>query len=103
MSRKLAARALFILSIPFAICSTGWAASAAAQVAPKAGAKIEFMPEGQILPGMRGVALTVFEGTKPEPMQLEVLGIEKNATGPKGDLILVRLLGSKPEYTGVVA
>ena len=103
MSRRLAARALFILSIPFAICSTGWAASAAAQVAPKAGAKIEFMPEGQILPGMRGVALTVFEGTKPEPMQLEVLGIEKNATGPKGDLILVRLLGSKPEYTGVVA
>jgi hypothetical protein len=34
---------------------------------------------------------------------LEVLGVEKDINGPRQDLILVRLLGSKPEYTGVVA
>ncbi len=52
---------------------------------------------------MRGVAYTVFQGTKPEPMGVEVLGILKNANGPKGDIILVRLSGEKAEYTGVVA
>ena len=52
---------------------------------------------------MRGVAYTVFEGVKPEPMDVEVLGILKNANGPKGDVILVRLHGTKAEYTGVVA
>jgi SpoIVB peptidase S55 len=53
--------------------------------------------------GMRGVALTVFEGTKPEEMEVEFLGVMRNVTGPKGDVILVRLHGKKPEYTGVVA
>ena len=52
---------------------------------------------------MRGVAYTVFQGTKPESMGVEVLGILKNANGPKGDIILVRLSGAKAEYTGVVA
>jgi hypothetical protein len=52
---------------------------------------------------MRGVAYTVFQGTKPEPMDVEVLGILRNANGPKGDIILVRLGGAKVEYTGVVA
>ena len=52
---------------------------------------------------MRGVAYTVFQGTKPESMEVEVLGVLKNANGPKGDIILVRLSGEKAEYTGVVA
>ena len=52
---------------------------------------------------MRGVAYTVFEGIKPEPMEVEVLGVLRNTNGPKGDVILVRLHGQKVEYTGVVA
>jgi hypothetical protein len=52
---------------------------------------------------MRGVAYTVFEGIKPEPMDVEVLGVLHNVNGPKGDIILVRLHGPKVEYTGVVA
>ena len=52
---------------------------------------------------MRGVAYTVFEGVKPESMDVEVLGVLKNANGPKGDVILIRLHGTKAEYTGVVA
>ncbi len=52
---------------------------------------------------MRGVAFTVFEGVKPESMEVEVLGVLHNMNGPKGDIILVRLHGKKVEYTGVVA
>ncbi len=57
----------------------------------------------QIHAGMHGVAYTVFQGTKPESMDVEVLGILRNVNGPKGDIILVRLGGTKVEYTGVVA
>src|SRR5581483_1296643 len=64
---------------------------------------VETIPVSQVHAGMRGVAYTVFEGTKPEPMEVEVLGILKNSNGPKGDIILVRLHGTKAEYTGVVA
>ncbi len=57
----------------------------------------------QIHAGMRGVAYTVFEGVKPESMDVEVLGVLRNTNGPKGNVILVRLHGKKVEYTGVVA
>ena len=52
---------------------------------------VETIPVSQIHAGMHGVAYTVFQGTKPESMDVEVLGILKNANGPKGDVILVRL------------
>jgi hypothetical protein len=61
------------------------------------------IPVDQIHAGMRGVAYTVFQGIKPEPMDVEVLGVLRNVNGPKGDIILVRLHGTKVEYTGVVA
>jgi hypothetical protein len=61
------------------------------------------MSVDQIKTGMKGIAYTVFEGTKPEPMDVEVLGVLRNMSGPKGDVILVRLGGRKAEYTGVVA
>jgi hypothetical protein len=66
-------------------------------------AKPNIIPLDQIHAGMRGTALTVFQGVKPESMDVEVLGILRNVNGPKGDVILVRLHGEKPEYTGVVA
>ena len=61
------------------------------------------MPLSQIKVGMTGEAYTVFQGTRPEKMGVEVLGILRNMAGPKGDVILVRLTGAKAEYTGVVA
>jgi hypothetical protein len=63
----------------------------------------DIIPLNQIHEGMRGTALTVFQGVKPESMDVEVLGVMHNVNGPKGDIILVRLHGAKPEYTGVVA
>jgi SpoIVB peptidase S55 len=53
--------------------------------------------------GLHGVAYTVFEGTQPEAMDVEILGVLNNVLGPGQDMILARLKGSKPEYTGVVA
>ncbi|HLY99898.1 MAG TPA: SpoIVB peptidase S55 domain-containing protein, partial [Candidatus Angelobacter sp.] len=61
------------------------------------------MKPEEVRPGMKGVAYTVFQGTRPEPMGVEVLGVLRNLNGPRSSTILVRLTGEKPEYTGVVA
>jgi hypothetical protein len=74
--------------------------SPVAAASPQTGQTI---PVDQIHAGMRGVAYTVFQGVKPESMDVEVLGVLRNVNGPKGDIILVRLHGTKVEYTGVVA
>ncbi len=63
----------------------------------------QIMPESQVKAGMHGVAYTVFEGVKPEAIDVEILGILRNMSGPKSDVILARLHGPKVEYTGVVA
>src|SRR5579871_6199808 len=88
--------------VAFTVFSTlsAMAAQTPATEAPKT---TQTIPVSQIHTGMRGVAYTVFQGTKPEPMDVEVLGVLKNMNGPKGDIILVRLHGPKVEYTGVVA
>jgi hypothetical protein len=87
-----------VLSIAAALVLTSsvWVAAADNQTP-------QIMPLDQIHEGMKGIALTVFQGVKPEPMDVEVLGVLRNVNGPKGDIILVRLHGTKPEYTGVVA
>ena len=66
-------------------------------------ASTSFFPLSQVKRGLTGTAWTVFEGTKPEPMDVEILGVLKGGRGPGHDLILARLHGAKPEYTGVVA
>jgi len=62
-----------------------------------------FFPLSDVHRGLTGTAWTVFEGTKPEPMQVEILGVLRDARGPGHDMILAQLRGAKPEYTGVVA
>ncbi len=92
------ARALAVL-----LCFSSSVWVLAQEVNAQAKLAIAIMPLDQIHEGMKGTALTVFQGVKPEAMDLEVLGVMRNVNGPKGDIILVRLLGAKPEYTGVVA
>ena len=70
---------------------------------PSPPAVTKFYPLNEVHRGQQGVAYTVFEGTKPEPMGVEILGVLHNAIGPRQDMILARLEGTKPEYTGVVA
>jgi len=64
---------------------------------------VGIFPLSQVHKGLTGTAWTVFEGTVPEPMEVEILGVLKGSRGPHRDLILARLHGTKPEYTGVVA
>jgi hypothetical protein len=70
---------------------------------PTAPLEAKVFPLAEVKRGLRGVAYTVFEGVNPEPMQVEILGLLKDALGPGQDMILARLHGEKPEYTGVVA
>lgn len=53
--------------------------------------------------GLKGVACTIFTGDQIEKMDVTVLGVLKNAMGPKQDIILVQLSGAGVTRTGVVA
>jgi hypothetical protein len=79
---------------------------APAQSAPAAGPPPSsggFFPLSEVRKGMTATAWTVFTGSKPEPMEVEILGVLRGARGPGQDMILAQLHGVKPEYTGVVA
>lgn len=60
-------------------------------------------PLSEIHTGMKGVAYTIFTGDQVEKMDVTVLGVLKNAMGPKQDIILVELAGADVAKTGVVA
>jgi len=68
---------------------------------PKAG-KVDILPLKDVKPGMQATAWTVFQGTEPEAMPVEIVGIWKNYLGPKQDVILCKL-GGKGKETGVAA
>jgi SpoIVB peptidase S55 len=61
-----------------------------------------FMSINDIRPGMKGFGKTVFQGTKIEQFDVEILGVLKNIA-PKQDMILARLSGGPLEHTGVIA
>jgi hypothetical protein len=96
MEKSVFALLAVCLSLPIPFLAQSSPAASTAQNPPT-------IPVSQIHTGMRGVAYTVFQGVKPESMDVEVLGVLHNVNGPKGDIILVRLHGQKVEYTGVVA
>jgi hypothetical protein len=77
--------------------------ASALHLPPNPPAVTKFFPLSEIRRGQQGVAYTVFEGTRPEPMGVEILGVLRNAIGPRLDMILARLEGPKADYTGVVA
>src|SRR5579859_2267159 len=66
---------------------------------PKAG-KVEIFKSSDLRPGMKGVAWTVFQGTQAEQIPVEIIGLWKNAWGPKQDIILAKL-GGKAQRTNV--
>ncbi|MGH8103572.1 MAG: SpoIVB peptidase S55 domain-containing protein [bacterium] len=59
-------------------------------------------PLNDVKPGMKGTIKTVFEGTAIEEFPCEVIGIMRNFF-PQKDVIMVKLLGDKATFTGVVA
>ncbi|MBZ5648702.1 MAG: SpoIVB peptidase S55 [Acidobacteriia bacterium] len=96
MKRAVVVRTLLFAALCCAV--PGWSAEN-----PASALDVPTLPVNQIHAGMHGVAYTVFEGAKVEAMDVEILGVLKDANGPQSDVILVRLQGKKPEYTGVVA
>jgi hypothetical protein len=82
---------------------TGTLVAQVGPATPPSSATAGVFPLAEVHRGLHGVAYTVFEGTQPEAMDVEILGVLKNVLGPGQDMILARLKGSKPEYTGVVA
>jgi hypothetical protein len=68
-------------------------------IRPKSG-KVEIMPLAEVKQGMKGTAWTVFQGTEPEAVPVEIIGISKNMWGPKQDIILGKM-GGKAARTNV--
>src|SRR5438034_10663479 len=62
----------------------------------------KFMSADEVRPGMKGIGRTVFQGTKIETFDVELLGVLKNFA-PKQDMILARLSGGPLARTGVIA
>jgi hypothetical protein len=96
-------KAVVLLNALFVFLSLGHAQTPASLPAQPDPAATKIMKVDDVRPGMKGVGYTVFQGTKPEPMGVEVLGVLRNLNGPKSDVVLVKLVGEKPEFTGVVA
>ena len=68
-------------------------------IPPKAG-KVDLFPENALKPGMKAIAWTVFQGSKPEPVPVEIIGVWENMWGPHQDIIIGKLTG-KAERTNV--
>lgn len=66
---------------------------------PKAG-PVNIMRSSELKPGMKATAWTVFEGTTPEAVPIEIIGLMKNAWGPRQDIILGKM-GGKAQRTNV--
>lgn len=66
------------------------------------GQSAEFYPLELVKPGQKGFGKTVFEGTKIETFDVEIIGVLQNV-GPKQNLILARLSGDRISKTGVFA
>jgi hypothetical protein len=66
---------------------------------PKAG-PVEIMKLNDIKPGMKATAWTVFQGTVPEPVPVEIVGRLRNQNGPNQDIIIGKMLG-KAKVTNV--
>ena len=85
--------------IAVVVLQIGGLAPAAELTPPKAG-KPEILPLKDVKPGMHAIAWTVFSGMTPEPVPVEIIGVWKNAMGPRQHVIMAKM-GGKAERTGV--
>src|SRR3954468_7647444 len=90
MFKQASFRCLLLLCVAAAVALAGGVANMTTP--PKSG-KVELYPENALRPGMQAVAWTVFQGSKPEPVPVEIVGIWQNAWGPKQDIIVGKMTG----------
>ena len=92
---------LFALSLPVAASAANGKGVRLRAVVPS-GPPPAIMPLSDVKPGMVGQALTVFQGTKPEPFKVRVVSVMHNFL-PKQDVILIRAEDPRVEFSGIVA
>ncbi len=63
-------------------------------------AATEFFRVEDLKPGMKGIGMTCYQGTKPEEFQVEILGVMRSIT-PGGNAVLARFSGGPLNQTGV--
>jgi len=74
--------------------------SQAAEMArPKAG-PVQILKSAELKRGMKGTAWTVFTGSTPEAVPVEIIGLWKNAWGPGQDVIIAKM-GGQAQRTNV--
>src|SRR5947209_3684184 len=74
--------------------------AASSQLTPPKSGPVQIMKSSELKPGMMGTAWTVFAGTEPESVPIEIIGLWKNAWGPKQDIIIGKM-GGKAQRTNV--
>ena len=60
------------------------------------------MPVDEVVVGMHGTGLTVFQGTERSEFSVEIIGVLENSMGPRRNLILARLEGGPLAESGVI-
>ncbi len=63
----------------------------------------QLMDVKEVRAGMKGYGLSVFQGTKPERFEVEILGVVGGMANPKQDIVIAKLSGALAERTGVFA
>ncbi|MEX2303027.1 MAG: hypothetical protein WD733_18945 [Bryobacterales bacterium] len=70
------------------------------EASPPVAGPVEILPLEEVRPGMQATAWTVFSGSRPEPIPVEIVGVMKNVWGPGQDIIMAKL-GGKAQRTNV--
>lgn len=78
------------------------ALSALAFAAAAPAAPMAILPLEEVRPGMRGIGRTVFEGSRIDEFDVEIIGVLENVS-PRQSMILARLQGGPLANTGVIA
>src|SRR5882672_2689507 len=94
---------LLLRALPLVLVSYIAFAAEALPVQSQQPVNAPLIPLDELKAGQRGEVWTVFQGTQPEPFEVEVTGVVRNAIGPGKSLILCRLTDPRVQNMGAVA
>ena len=82
-----------ILLPPYLLAGTGLESDYSPKLTPPKAGPVQLFPEDQVKRGMKGIAWTVFQGSTPEAVPVEILGVARSMWGPREDIIIAKLTG----------
>src|SRR5215468_6426829 len=90
-----------IAAAVLALAATAVSAPAgSSSTSPPRTGPVQIMKASELKPGMHATAWTVFVGSEPEAVPIEIIGLWRNAWGPKQDVIIGKM-GGKAQRTNV--